>query len=287
MKITKNVLASLAIGIIATSGNALAANPPWVGTADYKLAPGATGDEDKVGPFSTYDLAANSPVLIQGLNGSNPLAPQLGNSFQGYYQSYVSQHQLGTLGVASPNLNTLGASGSGAGYELTIVTDFQETITSATSGGFNFDITGGSTKLYFDTTPDYNFIGDSGFTDVITSAILTGTVTGGQGTFLNSGGFGFTTLDVKIDSFDSNVFDPDTIAGGDGIFTLRLDPTGGSSSGITSVQNHVRGANDVLLMADGNVALTVPEVSTYMMMLMGVGMVGFMAVRRRRNTFAS
>ena len=98
---------------------------------------------------------------------------------------------------------------------------------------------------------------------------------------------GFTTLDVKIDSFDSNVFDPDTIAGGDGIFTLRLDPTGGSSSGITSVQNHVRGANDVLLMADGNMALTVPEVSTYMMMLMGIGMVGFMAVRRRRNTFAS
>ena len=284
MKVTKSILASLAVGIIATSGNALAANPPWVGTADYKLAPGATGDEDKVGPFSTYDLAANSPVLIQGLNGSNPLAPQMGNSFQGYYQSYISQHQLGNLGVASPNLNTLG---SGTGYELTMVTDFQETITNPTSTGFTFDITGGSTKLYFDTTPDYNFIGDSGFTDVISSAILTGTVIGGQGAFINGGGFGFTTLDVKVDSYDTNVFDPDTIAAGNGIFTLQLDPTGGSSSGITSVQNHVRGANDVLLMADGNMALTVPEASTYIMMLMGVGMVGFMAVRRRRNTFAS
>ena len=33
-----------------------AAGVAWVGTANYKAAPSATGDEEIVGPFDTYDF---------------------------------------------------------------------------------------------------------------------------------------------------------------------------------------------------------------------------------------
>ncbi len=276
MNIARNMLTVLALGMGVTSGNAFAVTP-WVGTADYKLAPGALGDEDKVGPFSIYDLAANSPVLLKPLNGANPLNPSVGNEFQGYYQSFVSTHQLGKLGVSSPNLNTTGA---GTGYELTVAANFKEKITGVSGTDFTFNVTGGDTKFYFDTTPDYDFSADSGFTNG--SAILSGTILNGSGTLLD-GTLGVTKLNVRVDSYDTTVFDPDTIVAGSSIFSLELDPTGNPAN-ITSVLGHGYNAGaDVLLMADGNFALAAPELSTYIMMLMGIGMVGFMAVRRRNT----
>ena len=276
MNIARNMLTVLALGMGVTSGNAFAA-APWTGTADYKLAPGALGDEDKVGPFSIYDLAANSPVLLKPLNNANPFNPSVGNEFQGYYQSFVSEHQLDKLGVSSPNLNTTGV---GNGYELTVAANFKEKITGVFGNNFTFDVTGGDTKFYFDTSPDYDFNADSGFTNG--SAILSGTILNGSGALLN-GTLGVTKLNMRVDSYDTMVFDPDTIVAGSSIFSLELDPTGNPTN-ITSVLGHNYNAGaDVLLMADGNFALAVPELSTYIMMLMGIGMVGVMAVRRRNT----
>ena len=279
MKIATNMLAVLALGVGAASGNAFAAQAPWKGTADYTVAPGAAGDEDTVGLFSTYDLAAGSPVLIKALNGANPFNPSVGNEFQGYYQSYISRHQLGKVGVSSPNLNTLG---SGSGYELTVAASFKEKITGVSASAFTFDVISGDIKFYFDTLPNYNFSGDSGFTDG--GAILTGTILNGSGTFVNNT-FGVTKLNVRVDSYNTSVFEPDTIVAGSSIFTLELDP-GRSSSDVKSVLGHSYDSSaDVLLMADGNFALAVPEASNYIMMLMGLGMVGFMTMRRR-NIFS-
>lgn len=228
-----------------------------------------------MGSFSTYDLAADSPVLIEGINGSNPFAPNVGNEFQGYYQSFVSRHQLGNIGISNPNLNTTGV---GSGYELTVTANFKEKITGVIGSTFTFDVTSGNATFYFDTTPDYNFSTDAGFDNG--SAILTGTILNGSGVLLN-GIFGVTKLNVRIDSYNTTVFEPDTIVAGSSIFSLELDPTG-SPSNISSVLGHTYDAGtDVLLMADGNFALAVPEASNYMMMLMGIGMVGFMAMRRR------
>ena len=267
MKIaTKKILAVLALGMATTSGSAFAAlTTPWIGTADYTAAPGATGDEDKVGPFTTYDFAADSPVLIKPLGTANVFAPTVGNEFQGYYQSYVSQHQLNLLG-------------SGTGYELTVAADFKEKITGVFGSTFTFDVTSGGAKIYFDTSPDYNFGADTGFTN--DNIILTGTILNGSGALVD-GTLGVTKLNVRVDSYDTTVFEPDTIVAGSSIFSLEIDPNG-NSSGITSVLGNSYNPNkDVLLMADGNLALAVPEASTYLMMLTGLGMVGFIGARRR------
>ncbi len=274
MKIATNILAVLVLG--AASSSAFAVLIPWTGTADYTVAPGAAGDEDKVGLFSTYNFAANSPLLIKALGSANPFNPVVGDEFQVFYQSFVSGHQnLNGLGVLSPALNTTGA---GSGYELTVATSFKEVITGISGGNLTVDITGGDTKLYFDTSPDYNFAADTGFTN--DNIILSGTIINGSTVFTN-GTSGVTNLNVRIDSYDAAVFEPDTIVAGSSIFSLGFDPAG-NSRGISSVLgNSYNSSTDLLLVANGNFALAVPEASSYVMMLMGIGMMGFMVARRR------
>ncbi len=243
----------------------------WQGTADYTQGPGATGDEDVVGPFDTYDFGPGA-ILLGGLGG--PLS--VGNTFDNYYQSYVDGHSLSGPGAVSPSLNITGA---GSGYELTVASNFQTEITSV---GFStsFILTGGTIDLYFDTTPDYSFTGDSGFTNG--GAVISGTVVGGAGTTIY-GMLGVTSIDFQVNSFNSNVFEPDTIDTGSSVYTLQLWTPADFKfiSSVTSVQGHTKGAHDVLMVADGNMSFTaVPEPTS--LLLIGTGILGLVALRRQR-----
>lgn len=267
MKSTKVLLASLlaASGFAATSAHA-ATN--WVGTADYKAASSSVGDEDIVGPFDSYDEAPGV-VLLKTTSTVGTTV-----NLNGFYQSYISQHQLAGASVAAPNLD--------ATYELTVAANFTESVDNAT-GAITVN-NGGTFNLYLDTTQDRSFAGDSGFTDG--DLILSGTITGGVGTsiFSESMTFGVTDISIAVTSFDANVYNPDTITNGGGIFTLRLGSSFDSSllNQVTSVQgNSATGAGDFLFAADGYTALAVPEAQTYAMMLAGLGLVGFMARRAR------
>ena len=238
----------------------------WVGTADYTVAGG--GDEEIVGPFSTYD-AGMGVVLLQAVTG----APAGFTNFNGFYQSYVTNHEyLGNPVVSG--LNTT--------YELTAVSSFTETLNLSTGA---FTITGGTFNLFLDTSSatTRSFTGDSGFTDGI--SILSGTITGGTGTSVNAGGWvlGVADIDIQITGFNASVFEPDTITDAGGIFTLRLNNVYDSDflNGINNVQgNSVVGGDKY--SADGYITLAVPEAETYAMMLAGLGLVGFMARRRSR-----
>ena len=258
--------------LLAVPGFAISsahAAPNWVGTADYTVGPDATGDEEVVGNFDTYDFA-RGVVLLEGTSA---------NTFDGYFQSYVSSHQLGSLIATAPGLNS--------NYEVTVTAWFQETYNTLTN---TFTLTNGGVKLWFDTTPDYNFNGDSGFISSGSTdgdVILSGTITAGTGALFllpDGRGVGFTDLTVTVDSYDTTVFNPDTIATGSSIFTLRLNDSSDASflNNINSVMGHTYDAGtDFKLAADGYMALQVPEAETYAMMLAGLGLVGFMVSRRR------
>lgn len=238
----------------------------WSGTANYTVAPGAQLDEEAVGPFDTYDMGAGV-VLLQSTGGSN---------YNGFYQSYVTNHELTSLSVLAPKLNST--------YELTMVANFAQTVTALGGGGSIINVTGGSFDLYFDSNVNRNFGSDTGFTDG--ASIMSGTILSGVGSAVAAGGmiFGVTDITVQITSYNTSVFEPDSIVGGDGIFTLRLGhPLDASLLGsVSSVSGNAVNPGDYLFAADGNIALAVPEAETYAMMLAGLGLIGVM-VRRRAS----
>jgi hypothetical protein len=265
----KNVLLA---SLLAASGFVIQsayAAPTWVGTADYTQSLNPIANADVVGPFDTYDQGVGVVLLkTTSVVGAT-------TNLDGYYQSYINQHTLEGFGVSAPTLDT--------NYELTVVANFTESTDTAT-GAINVN-PGGTFGLYLGNAIDRSFTGDSGFDNG--DLILSGTITGGTGTSITTGSMiiGVTNIDIAVTGYDTNVYSPDTIAGGGGIFTLRLGSAFDEPllSGVMTVQgNSVAGAGNFLFAADGYTALAVPEAETYAMMLVGLGLVGFMVCRRTR-----
>lgn len=245
-------------------------------TANYKLAaPEATGDEDIIGPFDTYD-AGQGVALVKPFSGSGSIIfPQVGDVVDVFYQAHLQGHQLNGVTLLPTGLNST--------YEITIVAQFKEVVTSAIPNGGSLSVNSaviagsGLAQVYMDTTPDYNYVGDSGFTNG--QLILTGSIQAGLGTLTNIGigAVGFEALTyIAITSFDANVFDPDLVYA-DGIFTLSTFGT--STAGVGSVLGNAIGGG-LLISSDGNITLTaVPlPAAAY---LLGSALVGLTSIRRR------
>jgi len=259
----------------AFSNPASALTAPWVGTADYTTIIGAT-DGEVVGPFNSYDFSNGGVVLLEPDVVSGP-GYNVGDTYRGYYQSYVTQHTLSGVLASSPKLNN--------NYELTVAAEFTQQVTAVDAfGNATFAVTGGSASLFLDNNGAslHNFNADSGFSDG--AAILSGTVSGGGGTFFSGAGFGVTGIDLTIGAFDYNaaVFDPDTITGANSIFTLRINPYG-VTGGVSSVQGNAVNSGDLLLEADGNlnlVAVPLPPA----ILLFGSSLLGLIGFSRRAST---
>jgi hypothetical protein len=138
-------------------------------------------------------------------------------------------------------------------------------------------------NLYFDTNPNYNFTGDSGFTDG--ASIISATISGGSGAYLPSGQSGFSdiTLNIGAFGFDQNVYDPDTINGGSGIFTLKVNNSGtGPTAGVTQVLGQTVTANDLLLEADGYVNLAAVPIPAAVWLFCS-GLLGLAGIASRKK----
>lgn len=257
-------LAAAALAMACTAAPVLAADT-WIGTAEY--GPGA----ETVGPFNTYDFSSAGVYLHDAISES---------SANGYYQSSVTQHLLDGVVVNNPQL-------SAGNYEITVVANFTSQLTSSSIFGQTFAVGAGSFALWLDTTPDRNFNSDSGFSDGV--KIMEGTVLGGAGSSVNVGlqQFGGGSLQLQVTGYDAAIYNPDTIGGGDSIFTLRLNAPVDSAflNSITSVQGHayLPATGDLKYAADGNMILTpVPEPELYGMLLAGLCVIGAF-VRRRQD----
>lgn len=253
---------------------ALAAPSAFALSANYGNATTIDGDEDVVANFNLFDLAVGA-TLIRGdaANTGNAGAPNVGDRFTGYYQSYVVSHQLDGVVQNALGLNT---SGLGGGYEITVIAQFDEEVTAVGPGGYTSMITGGSATMYFDTTPDFDFTTDSGFDDG--DILMTGNIVSGGSVSAPVLQSGFSQIDIEITSQDGNVFEPD-IAAAQGIFTLDLRSN--AVNGITSVGGNAVAAGDLLLGADGNLQVQpVPLPATAW--LLGSALVGMATLRRRQ-----
>jgi hypothetical protein len=248
----------------------------WVGTANYKAAPNSAGDEETVGPFSRYDFG--SGVVLLEPNGSS------GNNsyFNGFYQSFVTKHELNAVEVAAPGLVN-------GNYELTVSASFSEVVTATSSTTTSVSVNaGGVVNIYLDTSIDKNYNTDVGFTDG--DVILTGVIQSGNGGSFAIGSqvIGVTNLEILITGYDANVFEPDNIVAGSSIFTLRLNSPFDAPyiNPISSVMGHTyqAGNGDLKFAADGYIDLAaapVPESETYAFLALGIGLVGVLARRRK------
>lgn len=253
---TKQVIAAAALALgLAAVPTVASAQFNWVGSADYGV--------ETVGPFDTYDFSANGALL---------LLPQSATEANGYYQSFVANHLLGESLVSNPAL-------SNGDYEITVTANF----TSSLSATGAFTVNSGSFALWLDTTPDRDFAGDSGFNNGV--QILAGTIEGGEG--FAGPTFGAGNLVARVTSYDTSVYSPDTILGGESAFVFRNRAVDQPFlNTITSVQgNSTTGGLEYA--ADGNLILTaIPEPESYALMLAGLGLIGFIA-RRRQSRLSS
>jgi len=278
MRISPMTLVAL-VAVALFAAPVVAAPVPWVGSADYSAgANGDAGDGEVVGPFDAYDAGPGVALTL----GAGSAGVGVGDSLNGYFQSYVTAHTRNSVTVNTSNFKTQGAAGDGTGYELTVAANFVEQVTAINGGQTDFNVTGGHVDLYLDPTPDYNFVTDSGFTDL--GSILSGTIVGGGGNFTTTPFFSFggALIDIQVDNFDADVFSPDTIASGASVFTLQITPNNAHFlSSVSSVLGHSYTAGeDLLVVADGNLDLyAVPEPLSCL--LVGSAVAGLVVLRRR------
>lgn len=283
----KNTVAKclfLITGSLMAGSAAFASN--WVGTADYTNAPSATGDEwatnsqDAVGPFDTYDFGNGVGAIV-----SNDPSFSVGSTFTGFYQTYLTRHELGGKGINLAQLDATGGTdfnGVGDGFELTLQATFQGTYVSNSSGLIGFQINpGGFANLYFDTTPDYSFIGDSGFGNAGNDGdiLLSGAINGGSGTLVTGAGFGVSQLIFSgaFGTSPANIYSPNTIDGGNALFTINL-----SNSAVLAGVSSVMGNTTNLYSADGSLQLTAVPLPGAMGLFL-TGVMGLASVRKHKR----
>lgn len=286
----KNTLAKcvlLAAGSLIAGPAAFASN--WVGTADYTVAPGASGDEANVGPFDTYDFGPGIGLVKPDTTVA------VGNTFSGYFQTVVTSHIFEGTAINVGQLDVSGGNnfaGTGDGFELTVRSFFTGKYTTVSSAALDVEFTGGTAAIYFDSTPDYSFADDFGFADG--APILTGTITNGVGSIFSPSvlGVGFEQVELSFSGvfggFNPNVFEPDTIDGGIASFFVKVKTPLTNTPIINQVLNGnntvggLSATNNTLFEMDGQMQLTAVPLPGAVWMF-SAGMMGVFSVGRKKK----
>ena len=235
--------------------------------------------------------------------------PVIGSTFSFLYQANVVNFNDAAGNAITP-LAGLNQSFASGGYEFTIVANITERVTSITSVGgittVTFEATGGMASIFFDNAA-------SGGAKAVTSTgvgfddghlvgqfdIVAGTGVSNFTTFANGSGIGSTLYDFVIHTGTS--VDPAYILGllgpvGDLHFTSNQNlPVGTSATtgfflsaptGSPDLYATTPVGNNLLLKVDGSNFFTtaIPEPETYALMLAGLGAMGFLTRRRRRQS---
>jgi len=149
-------------------------------------------------PVRSFDWANTGSGAVYKSDGTQytpgtPLA--IGDTLTFTYQATLSA-------FINPGGTAIAGTGLNAGYEITIVASLTETVTSFLTDGSiataAFATTGGTAKIYYDTTIDANVAAGTGFEDGL--KILQGTIQPGTNstfTFIFATGVGLGATDIE------------------------------------------------------------------------------------------
>jgi hypothetical protein len=234
--------------------------------------------------------------------------PVEGTSFTFLYQAnVVGYDNAAGQAIAAPGLNESFASG---GYEFTVVASITETVTGVAVAGdgtttVTFSTTGGTASIFYDSTAaggaqsvTSTGVGFDDGTLVGTFNVVAGSGFSNFTTFPSGVGGGFTAYDFIVSPTGLDASYIDGVRGpiNDLHFTSsQVLPPGNSttsgfhmsapSDGNPDIYASTATGGNLLLKVDGSNTFTtaIPEPETYALMLAGLGALGFMTRRRRRQ----
>jgi len=238
--------------------------------------------------------------------GLGQRAPVVGETLTFLYQANVVAF-IDAAGQQITPLSGLNQPFATGGYEFTVAARLSEQVTSVTTTGGNttatFQATGGTASIFFDNAASggikSNTPAGTGFDDgrlVGTFNVQTGTGFSNFTTF-PGGGLGATRYDFNVSgvvqsSFISGLLGPindlhftSSQVLPPGTSTTAAFHTGTVTGGGDLYPTTPVTANDLLLKVDGSNTFTtaIPEPETYALMLAGLGLMGFVARRRKHG----
>lgn len=250
---------------------------------------GATLTNTK-GPFPTwggFDWASNGTAVVEGFDNTI----QVGDPADDFSLTYwATASTIVDMGGAIINLATLGILDNS--YEYTIEAMINETATClVASGGFctnaKFDVTSGSFKIWYDTSPDANQVTGFGITNG--DLLMSGTILAALG-----GGFdvidgGAASLIATVDFTNNTFINPDLVSTNatttlQGAVTATGWVPATSMPGVAGATQALP-ANVIQLQADGNQNFdpaVVPEPGTLALLGVALGGLGFVGRRKTK-----
>jgi len=233
--------------------------------------------------------------------------PVVGSTFVFLYQANVVAFNNAS-GLPITPLLGLNQSFASGGYEFTVAARITEAVTSISTGAgittATFAATGGTASFFFDNAANggvqSNTPTGAGFDDghlIGTFQVVEGAGVSNFTTFVDGTGIGATAYDFLVSgagvesAFIAGLLGPIT----DLHFTSsQVLPPGTSTtsafhtgvpSNAADIYPTTTATNGLLLKVDGSNTFTtsVPEPETYAMLLAGLGLMGFVARRRRRK----
>jgi hypothetical protein len=244
-----------------------------------------TNVDGVLSPFGGFDWSSGSAAWTSGF------VPVVGSTFTLYYAGWavaLTDTGSGTLFTPHLDTNANGLPVAPGAYEYTILGTLQETITSCNASFTvcEFQITGGSYDIYYDTAANARQSNGTGFLDG--TKIISGTVGSTSNVFDTQTG-GQATLNGTVNYTNAAYINP-ALVGTTFTSTLQLASAVTNFTVPTGFDFDNNGSSDALgqpgvivFQADANQTFTTAVPEPGMLLLAGLGLAACGAFSRRRQ----